>query len=641
MGEIPGGRPGENLRSKVAPSPEEIALIRDQLDKILASPSFVNSARMRQFLRLVVERTLAGRRDSLKESVIGTEVFERSPDYDPSVEPVVRVEARRLRAKLQEYYEGEGIHDPVVISLPKGGYAPAFEFRPGAPVAPPAAPPVALPAPPPPARHGRWIAGIAAVLTGAAALLVWVALKPASKMSSQPITSIAVLPFTNLSGDPAQDYLSDGMTEELIGRLAKIASLRVISRTSVMQYKGVRKPLPVIARELNVDGIVEGTFTRSGTEIRITAQLIDGKRDRHLWAEDYRRPVDDILAVQGLVARMIASGIQLTLTRGEESKLAHQSSVTPEAYDAYLEGRYFWNKRTESGLLKAVDYFKQSAAASPHYAPAYGGLADSYLLLGEFQFQDRQEAFSKARIAVDKALELDHDFGEARASRAALLADSGTWYEAEAEYHQALQLSPGYATAHQWFAEGLANQGRTEEALVEINRARELDPLSLPVNVQVGYILFLARRFDESIAQFRKVLEMDPNFLLAHGDLGLAYEHQGMYVEAIAEHKKVVEQTDQPPERVAWLAQAYAMAGQRVEARRIQAKLEQPYREGHLPADVMAAVDVALGDRDRALGRLEQACSAHTPDRHAAMPMFDSLRTDPRMAAALACAPGH
>jgi TolB-like protein/tetratricopeptide (TPR) repeat protein len=460
-------------------------------------------------------------------------------------------------------------------------------------------------------------------------------------VGSQPITSIAVLPFTNLSGDPSQDYLADGMTEELITRLAKIASLRVISRTSVMQYKGIRKPLPVIAKELNVDGIVEGTCMRSGAQIRITAQLIEGKRDRHLWAEDYRRPVDDILAVQGLVARMIANGIQLTLTRSEESQLAHHTTVTPEAYDAYLQGCYFWNKRTESGLLKSIDYFKQSAAASPQYAPAYAGLADSYLLLGEFQFQDRQEAFSNARKAVDKALELDRDLGEARASRAALLADRGQWYEAEAEYHQALQLSPGYATAHQWYAEGLANEGRTDEALVEIRRARELDPLSLTVNVQVGYILFLARRFDESISQFRKVLEMDPNFLLAHGDVGLAYVQKGMYVEAIAEQKKVVEQTDQPPERVAWLAQAYAMAGQRAEARRIQANLEQPFREGHLPAAVMAVVDVALGDRDRALARLEQACSAHTPDRHAAMPMFDSLRTDPRMAAALACAPAR
>jgi TolB-like protein/Tfp pilus assembly protein PilF len=626
-------RAGENF-------PGRAVAIRDQLEKTLASAGFVKSARMQKFLRFVVEGALSAKNDCLKETVIGFEVFDRAPDYDSSTEPIVRVEARRLRVKLMEYYESEGRNDPVVIRLPKGGYEPTFELRSteraSASVAPPS----------PVTRGPRWMpwGAVAAVLfclvTGQ---FLWSKYGPArarapGRLSSHPITSIAVLPLANLSGDPSQDYLADGMTEELITRLAKISSLRVISRTSAMQYKGVRKALPDIAKELNVDAIVEGSFGRSGNQVRITAQLIEGKTDHHLWSEEYQRPVKDMLAVQNQVARMIAGAVQVTLTHPEESQLTRNTVVAPEAYDAYLKGRYFWNKRTEDGFLKSIDYFKEAIAKAPRYAPAYAGLADSYLLLGEFQMRPPKDAFSDAGKAAEKALDLDPDLGEAHASRAAIETNLGSWKEAEADFHRALELSPGYATAHQWYAEGLASDGRIQEALAEIERARELDPLSLTVNVQVGFIFYLARRYDEAVAQFRKAIEMDPAFYLAHGDLAHVFEAKGMYADAISELKKAAELTNGAPKQMLWLARAYALSGQLAQARVIRAQLEKPFSQGKIVTAELAVLDLALGERDRAVSLLEKACAAHNLEPVSRSPLLDPLRSDPRIAGMLGCA---
>lgn len=641
---------------------DQATLIRGQLARILASPEFVHSARMCEFLRFVVEISISGK-GTLKETVIGVEVFGRAPGYDPSLEPIVRIEARRLRNKLAQYYQCKGAEDSVVIGLPKGGYTPAFEIRAAVPpeslaeIGDPGREPGVAPRPiaNPPRRLFR-ASGLAAILLGLAVLLVWNGHKivrsasiPRSELwagispadipigrLSRPIASIAILPLANLSGDPGQDYLADGMTDELITRLANIASLRVISRTSAMRYKGTHKALPEIAKELGVDAIVEGSVTRSGRRIRVTARLIDGKAGRYLWAQDYERPIGGILAVENDVARTIASQVRLTLSSREQSQLHAQADIAPEAYDAYLKGRYFWNKRTADGLSKSIGYFKQVVAENPGYAPAWAGLADSYLLLGEFRLRPRQEAFSKAEQAVDKALELDDELGEAHASRAALENDQGHWKEAEAEFRRALQFSPGYATAHQWYAEGLVAHGRPGEALAEIRRAADLDPLSLTVNVQVGYILFMARRYDEAIAQLRKAIEMDPYFYLAHADLGAAYEQKGMYPEAIAELQKSGDLTNDSPGQMLWLAHAWALAGRKAEARRIRANLEKPLQQGYISPVTMALLDLALGERDRALARLETACSAHALESLSPTPLFDPLRADPRITAVLA-----
>ncbi|MGH9652725.1 MAG: tetratricopeptide repeat protein [Bryobacteraceae bacterium] len=630
-------QPGRATLADVKDSPQREAQIRAQLARVLASPGFVNSARMCQFLRFAVEASLSGK-ESLKETVIGVEVFSRAPGYDSSIEPIVRVEARRLRDKLQQYYALQGANDEVIITLPKGGYTPEFEIRPAS-QAEAGSSPVAATAPI--SRPGRWlfpVLGIAAILAGAATVPLWVRRNPSPPARSR-INSIAVLPLANLSGDPAQDYLADGMTDELITKLANISALRVISRTSAMRYKGVSKPLPEIAKELTVDALVEGSVTRSGRHVRITAQLIDGKTDRYLWSNDYSGSMGNILAVENEVARAIAKQVTRTLSANEQSRFRAEANIPPEAYDAYLKGRYFWNKRTEDGLRTSIGYFNQALAKAPTYALAWAGLADSYLLLGENWVRPPGESFAKARKAADKALQLDDDLGEAHATRAALDADLGHWDQAEPEFRRALALSPGYATAYQWYAEELAAHGRTREALEQIRRAQELDPLSLIVNVQVGYILFLARRYDDAIAQFRAALQMNPQFFFAHADLGQAYEQKRMYPEAISELQKAADLTNHGPGEMMWLARAWALGGKREEALRARAALEKDFAQGRIPASCMALLDLALGDRERAVWRLEAACSAHVPQPLSG-PEFDPLRADPRIDALLTrCAP--
>jgi TolB-like protein/Tfp pilus assembly protein PilF len=621
---------------------ERAALIREQLGKIQTSPGFVNSARMQQFLQVVVENSLSGA-SSLKETTIGVQVFGRTPDYDSGAEPIVRVEARRLREKLQQYYERGGAADSVIIRVPKGGYTPQFEIAPAAaPPEPPAAIEAAPPLPPRQLSAGRRRSiGIMAAALGCVALSLLIANRPLPARSGaspalQPISSIAVLPLLNLSGDPGQEYVADGMTDELIGSLAQISSLRVISRTSAMQYKGSRKALPQIAKELGVDAVVEGSFTRSGQEVRITAQLIEAKADRHLWSEDYRRQADDMLTIESEVARAITSQIRLKLSSSEESRLRRQTGVAPEVWDAYLKGRYFWNRRTESDLRKSIGYYQDAVSKAPGYAAAWAGLADSWLLLGETWLRPNGQAFAEAEHAADRALALDNLLGEAHASRAALRSNRGQWQSAEAEFRRALELTPGYATAHQWYAEGLAAHGRTDEALAEIRRARELDPLSLTVNVQVGYILFLGRRYDDAVAQLRATTEMDPYFWMAHADLGHAYQQKLMYKEAIQELQRAADLTSQSPAQRMWLALAWALAGRYAEARQTRADLEEAFTHGELAAPAMALLDLALGERDHALARLQSACAAQKLSDLSPSPVLDPLRSDSQIAATLA-----
>jgi len=625
-------QPGRPLLADERDPLQRAELIRNQFDRIVTSAGFVNSPRMCQFLRFVVETSLSSE-ESIKETVIGVEVFSRAPGYDPSLEPIVRVEARRLRDKLQQYYARQGTRDEVIITLPKGGYTPEFEIRSVSSLESDSPPVRAAPRAPRPTRRLLQLLGIAAILAGVGTW--WLRIERSRALPvSKPITSIAVLPLANLSGDPAQEYLADGMTDELITKLANISALRVISRTSAMRYKGVLKALSQIAKELNVDAVVEGSVTRSGRQVRITAQLIDGKNDRHLWSEDYNRPVNDLLAVEGEVARAIAKQVTRTLSGDEQPQFRAEADIPPEAYDAYLKGLYFWNKRTEDGLRTSIGYFNQALAKAPAYANAWAGLADSYLLLGENWVRPAGESFAKAQEAADRALKLDDDLGEAHAARAALDADLGHWDQAEPEFRRALRLSPGYATAHQWYAEELAAHGRTSEALGEIRRARELDPLSLIVNVQVGYINFLARRYDEAISEFRAAIQMDPNFFFAHADLGQGYEQKGMYPQAIAELQKAADLTNQGPDEMLWLARAWALAGKKEEALRARAALEKEFAHGRVPASCMALLDLALGDRERAVRRLDTACSAHLPQPLSG-PEFDSLRADRRIAVLL------
>src|ERR1700757_705958 len=374
------------------------------------------------------------------------------------------------------------------------------------------------------------------------------------KHPSPIIRSLAVLPLESLSSDPSQDYFADGMTDELISDLGQISALRVISRTSVMGYKRVRKLLPQIARELDVDAVVEGTVLRSGDQVRITAQLIEASSDKHLWSQSYEGQLRDTLALQNQVAQAIADQIRINLNSQERAALKNVRIVNPQAYESYLKGRYFWNKRTADGLKVALAYFDQAIAEDPKYAPSYSGLADTYALLGDWQYaaMTPKEALPKAKAAATKALELDGALGEAHNSLAFVL-DGFDWDfdSAGKEFQRAIELNPGYATAHHWYAWHLSLVGQNEQAIVEMKKAENLDPLSIIINADLAELLVLAHSYDESIGQSRKTLEMDPNFALAHNQLGQAYLQKQMPDEAISELQKAVQLSGDSPTCIA------------------------------------------------------------------------------------------
>ena len=447
------------------------------------------------------------------------------------------------------------------------------------------------------------------------------------------IRSLAVLPLENLSGDASQNYFADGMTEELITDLAQISALRVISRTSVMVYKGARKPLPQIARELNVDAVVEGTVLRSGDQVRITAQLIEASTDKHLWSQSYEGELRDTLALQSRVASAIADQIRINLTPQEQAALKNIKVVNPQAYESYLKGRYFWNKRTADGLKAALAYFKQAIEEDPKYAKAYSGLADTYALLGDWQYavMTPKEAFPEAKAAAIHALDLDNTLGEAHNSLAFVL-DGFDW-DLDAggkEFQRAIELNPGYATAHHWYAWHLSLLGRFDEAIAEMRKAENLDPLSLIINADLAELLGLAHSYDDSIRQSLKTIEMDPNFALAHNQLGQAYLQKHMYAEAVAELQKAVELSRDSPTCVANLARAYVASGKRSEAVKLLDDLKKRSSTGYSNASEIAMIYASLGDTDKAMNWLEKGFEERFNPGVLLRPGFDPLRSSPR-----------
>lgn len=450
--------------------------------------------------------------------------------------------------------------------------------------------------------------------------------------SKNQIRSLAVLPLDNLSGDESQNYFADGMTDELITDLAQIGALRVVSRTSVMQYKNSRKPLPQIARELNVDAVVEGSVLRAGQQVRITAQLIHAPADEHLWAHSYEGDLRDTLALQKKVARAIAEQIRIELTPREQAALKSARAVDPVAYEAYLRGRFFWNKRTAESLKKAIDYFNQAVEKDPKYAEAYAGLADSYALAGDWQYSlmAPKDALPKAKAAATKALELDDSLGEAHASLGfSIDLFDWDWPAAEREFRRAIELSPGYATAHHWYSWHLAVQRRNDEAIAEIKKALALDPLSLIVNADLAEELLIAHRYQDSIQQARKTIEMDPNFAVAHYVLGQALVQTHVYEEGIAELETAVKLSGRSPICTSHLAYAYAVSGRRDDALRILNELKKD-STGSANAPELALAYVGVGDNQEALNWLEKAYEDRFNPSILLRPCFDPLRSTPR-----------
>ena len=475
-----------------------------------------------------------------------------------------------------------------------------------------------------------WIGAAAALVVAGGTLAVWI-LRPGTH-PPPVIRSLAVLPMENLSGDASQDYFSDGMTDELITELGQINGLRVISRTSIMTYKGARRLLPQIARDLKVDAVVEGTVLRSGNRVRITAQLILADADKHLWARSYEGDLRDTLALQGQVARSIASEIRIELTPHERA-LLQGKAVNPEAYEAFLKGRYFWNKRTADGLRQAIEYFNQAIEKDPTYAPAYAGLTDSYALAGDWQYGVLApvEAYPKAKAAAAKAIALDGSLGEAHISLAWCLDGfDWSWEAGGKEFNRGIELSPGYATGHHWYGWHLATLGRHDEAVAELEKAQNLDPLSLIISADLAEELLIAHRYDDATRQIRKTINMDPFFALAHYVLGEVLVQKRMNNEAIGELQKAIELSPGSSAFTANLAYAYAVSGRQDQAVKILNDLKSRSRGASSSFPEIALVYVGLGDRDQAMAWLEKAYAERFNPGVLLRPAFDPLRSDPR-----------
>jgi TolB-like protein/Tfp pilus assembly protein PilF len=451
--------------------------------------------------------------------------------------------------------------------------------------------------------------------------------------ASPEIRSLAVLPVESLSDDVSQDYFADGMTDALITDLGQISALRVISRTSAMTYKHVRKSLPEIARELNVEAVVEGTVLRSGDRVRITAQLIAVPAERQIWAQSYEEDLRDTLALQQRVARTVAEQIRTTLNRKEQFALERLNIVNPQAYEAYLKGRYFWNKRTGDGLKKAIDYFETAIKTDPNYAPAYTGLADAYALAGDWEYGilSPQDAFPKAKAAATRALTLDNNLSEAHTSLAfALDLYDWAWDAAEQEYKQAIALNPSYATAHHWYAWHLIVMGRNNEGLDELKKAQSLDPLSLIISADLADALCIAHLTDDSVRQARKTLEMDPNFAVAHYELGQAFEQKHMHDEAIGEFRRAIELSGDSATFDSNLAHAYAVSGRKEEALETVKVLQRKQSQNPSNDASIALIYVGLGDNGQAMISLNKAYDARFNPSILMRPAFDPLRSDAR-----------
>jgi TolB-like protein/DNA-binding winged helix-turn-helix (wHTH) protein/Tfp pilus assembly protein PilF len=548
-------------------------------------------------------------RDELRQRLWGDDTF---VDFEHGLNTAVK----RLREAL-----GDSADCPRFIeTLPRHGYRLII------PVEKPEPQPVAAVRPRP---WRLWLAIAALAVVAVAAALVW---RQQRLVRAVHIESLAVLPLENLSGNPEEEYFADGMTEALITELSKVHALRVISRQSVMQYKGTTKTVPQIAKELKVDAVVEGSALRAGGKVRITTQLILADPERHLWSESYERNLNDVIALQQQVTQIIARQIKVTLAPQEPGRGSATHPVNREAYDAYLKGRFHWSKRTPESLLKSAEYFQQAIAKDPGYAPAYASLSLFYQRSSEYGLLTSKESIPKAKAAAVKALEIDSSLAEAHAALADALVGNYDWKAAETEYRLALQLNPGSADLHYRYGFSfLSALGPHAEAISEMRHAQELDPLSLIINANLGAAFAFGRSYDEAIEQCLRTLDMDPHFFPARLNLALAYQGKGMFEENVTVLEKVAAEFSDP-QSVAWLAHGYALVGKRAEALKIMAELNQLSKRAYVSSYDVAMVYAALGQKDRAIAELERAYEEHSTGLKWLRVdwRFDDLRSDPR-----------
>jgi len=585
--------------------------VRGQIEKILASSLFSQTPGLTRLLSHVVTETLQGRSDQLKEYSLGVDVFERGQSFEPRTDTIVRAQARRLRAKLQEFYTSEGREDPVIIELPKGSYVPVFRRREAA--SEETARGASM-------KRAAWVAA-ASLAVGA--LIYW-GVSHVRRNPPAGTHSVAVLPFSDLSPARDQDYLCEGVVEAITNALSKLPSLRVVARTSAFQFKGKNEDVRTIGGKLGVGAVLEGSMQRTGERLRITVQLVSTADGYHLWSEMYDRPMNDLLAVQDDIANRVASALHVRLAGVQQSK--QYDNV--EAYNLYLKGRY----RPRSG--EAIGYFQEAIAKDPKFAPAWVGLAGTYLNLAALDQVRPRELAGKAKEAATKALEIDEKLPEAHLMLARVKAfHEWDWSGGEREFRRALELNPGDVDARVSYATHLSLMGRAEEAIEHIERIRPLDPLSPAAAGWLARIYFLARRYDRTIEHSRAAMAAFPDAWQA-GEywLGRAYSEKGMLAEAIASMERNQKMRPDRTQGFGMLAVAYARAGRKDEAARLLKEAENLAKTTYVSPVSIAQVCLALGQLDRAFQFLEQAYR----DRDQGLaslkvePAFDPLRQDPR-----------
>jgi TolB-like protein/DNA-binding winged helix-turn-helix (wHTH) protein/Tfp pilus assembly protein PilF len=477
-----------------------------------------------------------------------------------------------------------------------------------------------------------WVAGLVLL-----ALLVVAAWYHRSTIRSRgPIDSVAVLPFENAGGDPSAEYLSDGIAESLINSLSQLPDVRVMSRDSAFHYRGKETDAHAVGQALGVRSVFKGRVSRQGDTLTIGAELIDARDNSHLWGQQYSRKASDIFSLQEEIAREITAALRVRLTREEEKRLGKMYTASPEAYEKYLMGRYWWNKQTEEGFRKGIEYFEQAIANDPAYALAHAGLADCYISLASFGLVSAKEGYSKGREWAEKALKLDDTLASAHVSLASVKTDyDWNWAEGEKEALRAIELNPGDAEAHGARAELLWTTGRLDESIQETKRALELDPLSINHNIALCFELYLARRYDQAIEQAGKTLELDPNYISAYYVRGVAYVKKSMYKEAITEFEKGISIFPDGPEALTGLGYGYAVTGRRSDAERVLARLNALSKREFISPVWMAKIYSGLGEKDKAFDALKRAYEDRSIVSVAYLktnPMLDPLRSDPRFA---------
>lgn len=626
-------------------SVEQQRLVRSHLEEVITSSAFAGSKRCQDFLQLVIEHALAGQYDSLRERMIGAEMFGRPISYDTANDAVVRVKATEVRRKLAQFYRETTTFPRVRIELPTGSYVPKFHWQPlvslHAELPPSASVKIpslvekiddeqeetshfaGKPSRPTPSLLTILLLGVSLL----AAVGYWGFRVFGRQLAArQEIRSIAILSLQNLSGDPKQEYFADGMTEELIADMGQIGPLLVISRTSVMTYKGTKKTLPEIAHELGVDAVVEGSVWREGNRVRIAVQLINARTDHDLWAHTYDRSLNSVLVLQGEVAQAIAEEIKVEVTPNTQARLARTRPVYAQAQELYLKGTQFLN---QGDPRNALGYLKDSIDQDPSYAPAHVALAGDYGWLGEAGLLPYSEAFTRQRTEAAKAIELDDDLPGGHAELASALMNlNWDWVSPDKEFKRALELNPNSASIHAAYAFYLVRLGRLNDAIAQAKLNLQLDPVSSRSYTNLGFIDYFARQYDQALANIQKADDMDtnpPEFIYPRA---IIYAEKGMYAEAILEFQKLGQQ----PHALGHMGNVYARMGRATEASDSISKLEEHVRTDGIGRYEIALIYAGLGKKDEAFSWLEKAYATHDKGLTYLKidPCLDPLRSDPR-----------